>query len=124
MNKPTTATLPLQWRLYIAELEAKLEAAEEMQEHLDEWAAWANQTFPWATAESKIRHLRSEVEELHDDPSDLTEYADCMALLMGAADKQGYTLQDVFDAMAKKLIVNRKRDWGEMNAEGYVEHVK
>lgn len=52
------------------------------------------------------------------------EYADCYMLLMDAARTQGIYLSDIHTAAGEKLEINKKRKWGEPNADGSVEHVR
>ena len=90
---------------------------------------WQNITFGQATAESKIHHLREEVEELLeaieiDDPNRRLEYADCFLLLFGAAGSDGMTLDDIESCIWEKLHINQKRKWGHPSENGVVNHIK
>lgn len=71
-----------------------------------------------------IHHLLKEVNELLENPSDLSEYADCFFLLFNAAAEAGYTSEHLLKAIADKLEVNRKRKWGKADSNGVVEHIK
>lgn len=75
---------------------------------------WQNETFPHSTAESKIHHLREEVEELLEaieiqDANVRLEFADCFMLLFGAAYKQGMVMEDIESAIWEKYHINKKR---------------
>lgn len=92
---------------------------------------WQRDTFKKATAESATKHLLSEVIELinaiRSQASELDttyEFADCFLLLFGAASLYGMTYQDICEAIACKMSINKQRTWGEPNEEGYVEHIK
>ena len=93
---------------------------------------WQNETFPHATALSKVVHLTSEVEELrmelitqNNDPKVThLEYADCFLLLMGSAASYGMTFQDICEVINKKMGINKKRKWGNPDKDGVVNHVK
>lgn len=89
-----------------------------------DWEAWAAGTFPKSTVHSKLKHLQSEVKELQEEPENLLEYADCMALLVGAASKVGFTFEDILEALWMKLDINKTRQWGKLNDDGYVEHIE
>ena len=84
-----------------------------------EVGTWARSTFPLATKESWVAHLRKEVAELAES-HDPQEAADCLILLLGHAHINGYDL--LLEAQAK-MEINRRRKWGEPDAEGVVEHV-
>lgn len=85
-------------------------------------ADWADATFPQATTESVLNHLRAEILELCDSDGDPEEAADCLLLLCHFARKRGFSL---LDEAAKKLRKNMKREWETvMNADGYFHHTK
>jgi hypothetical protein len=71
-----------------------------------------------------ISHLKKEVDELYDTPFDLTEYADCAMLLFDACQIAGYTPEQLLEAVAVKLEINKNREWGEPDENGVVEHVR
>lgn len=81
---------------------------------------WARKTFPSATKESWVAHLRREVEELGESHAP-NEAADCLILLFGHAHINGY---DLLASALAKMEVNRARTWGKPDAEGVVEHVE
>lgn len=90
---------------------------------------WQKITFPRSTAQSKIEHLREEVEELAVDirtqnPKRRLEFADCFILLMGAAAADGMTYEDVVAAIEEKHEINLARKWGKPDENGVVKHVK
>lgn len=90
--------------------------------------AWARETFPHATLRSIATHLLKEIHELEREPDDVEEMAD-VALLLGHlnahvkeyAQRRGV---DLARACAAKLAINRTRQWGTVNAEGFVEHIR
>jgi hypothetical protein len=83
--------------------------------------AWQDKTFPHATPQSILAHVRRELAELEDDPSDPAEAADIYILLLALAGKVGYDLHNV---AAAKMDENYTRTWGKPDAEGVVEHVR
>lgn len=89
----------------------------------DELVKWQVETFGPAPARSVIAHLKREAGELHDDPKDVIEYADCMLLLLGAAARVGYDTDILLDACRLKLKINRAREWGPVQSDGTVEHI-
>lgn len=83
---------------------------------------WQAVTFPRATPESVVEHLRREVvDELVPKPRDPMEVADVYFLLVGLAYELGVDLKQI---VADKLAVNRARTWGQPDAHGVVEHVR
>ena len=90
---------------------------------------WQDETFPDATALSKVEHLREEVEELAVDValdlnSKTMEFADCFLLLYGAAAKAGMSYEDICNAIDEKMSINRKRKWGKPDKNGVVKHIE
>jgi hypothetical protein len=87
--------------------------------------AWADETFgPSLSPDSTIAHLKKEVEELVADPSNVTEYADCMILLIDAARRVGITMDLLLDHCWAKLEINIRRKWGPPDKDGIIEHIK
>lgn len=80
---------------------------------------WACATFPTATPDSWVAHLKREVVELADSHAS-DEAADCLILLLGHAHKNGF---DLMEAAQAKMEVNCKRKWGKPDSEGVVEHI-
>jgi hypothetical protein len=54
----------------------------------------------------------------------LEEYADAMFLLMDALDRSGFTLSELQQTCAKKLVKNREREWQANTSDAPVEHVR
>jgi len=86
--------------------------------------SWTEKQFPQRTTSSILAHLRKETEEVEGDPKDIMEYADCMMLLLDAASYNGVRASDILTACYTKLSINKKRNWGSPNDQGFVEHVK
>lgn len=86
----------------------------------NEVGTWGDKTFPGGTPESIVAHLRREVKELaaSHDPE---EAADCFLLLLHHAHRAGY---DLLAEARKKLEINKKRQWGEPDENGIVEHIR
>lgn len=93
----------------------------DLYEVLAEVRAWQRVQFPESTPESSTAHLVREARELAERPHEPSEYADVLMLLWCAADLAGI---DLAEATAQKLQVNRARRWGEVNADGFREHVR
>ena len=92
---------------------------------------WQTKTFGKATALSKVKHLKQEVEELEfaldSDDTDVSiseEFADCFILLFGAAHSHGFDLDSISKIIDNKMQINYKRKWGKPDENGVVNHVK
>lgn len=90
---------------------------------------WQNETFPDATALSKVAHLKEEIEELSidvkiDSVNKELEFADCLMLLFGAAASSGMSYEIICHAIDAKMEINRIRKWDKPDANGVVHHIK
>jgi hypothetical protein len=85
---------------------------------------WTEKQFPQRTTNSILAHLRKETTELEEDSQDIMEYADCMMLLLDAASYNGIHASDILRACYDKLEINKARKWGNVNSDGFVEHIK
>lgn len=97
-------------------------------EMFEEITAWQRKTFQEATALTSVAHLFEEVKELSEDLINgnskvVYEYADCFLLLFGSAALHGMCYEDIIDAINEKMEINKKRQWDEVNKDGYVKHV-
>lgn len=92
-----------------------------LEDVLAEVVAWGRETFPSSTDQSKIAHLRKEVDELAERPMDGTEMADVLMILAHLAAAHGV---DLTTTVKHKLAVCRTRTWGQPDAAGVVEHVR
>jgi len=101
--------------------------AEAMQQTVAEIVAWQRETFPDATVDSQLRHLRREVEEALEasvGPHKAEEVIDCLFLVIGALDHLGLIWNAVQILLDWKLGKNRERTWKAPDAEGVVEHLE
>lgn len=89
---------------------------------------WSQATFGSSEFRSSIgplKHLRKEVEECiaeTDRAKRLVEYADCLHLIFDAADRDGFSLEDVLTACEEKLKINMGRVWPKGSSDSPVEH--
>ena len=70
-----------------------------------------------------LHHLQEEVKEVMKEPLDVTEYADCLILLMGAFKRIGGTAEQLVQAAIDKVEVNKKRKWGKADENGVIKHI-
>lgn len=85
---------------------------------------FTDKTFGESTPQSKAHHLAEEAMEAAADPSDIIEWADCTILLLDAVRKAGFTTDDLYAAVARKMEINKSRKWGDKDENGVVRHVK
>lgn len=86
--------------------------------------SWADDTFApdgGYRGPGIVAHLAKEVIELAEDPRDMEELADCVLLLCHLAHQNGGNLHT---AIARKFEINKRRTWGQPDANGVVEHVR
>lgn len=113
-----------------------MKTLKELQKEINDWQ---DSVFTKATPLSAATHLQREIIELveiiqlykvtqdyaFNDPVKLTEVAaelaDCQILLAGVAHLLNLDLETVTE---DKMVINRRRVWGEPDSEGVVEHVR
>lgn len=69
-----------------------------------------------------LYHLQEEVKELIENPNDEMEWADCFLLILDAAWRKGYTIDDLTKFANIKLEINKKRIWKKTENDVY-KHV-
>lgn len=70
-----------------------------------------------------LHHLQEEVRELIDNTNDKMEWADCFLLLLDAAWRKGYTIDDLVEFAKLKLEINKTRSW-KKDKNGVYKHIK
>lgn len=71
-----------------------------------------------------LRHLEKEVQEALAAPGDIMEYADCLTILMDAARRAGFSIQQLIDASNDKIEFNKTRLWPRPTSDEPVFHIK
>jgi hypothetical protein len=71
-----------------------------------------------------LKHLAKEAAEAQANPEDVTEYADCLILVLDAARRAGFDVRRLVQAAAEKLEVNKARRWPKPTSDEPVEHVR
>lgn len=87
---------------------------------------WSQRTFGRDSErgpEGPLHHLEREVAEALAARDDVTEYADCLLLILDASRRAGFDSHALLNAAIAKLEVNKARTWGKPNAKGFVEHL-
>lgn len=88
---------------------------------------WSVQTFTEATAISSLRKLESEIKEIEadilNDADATTEYADALMCLFDSTGRYGISVDQITAAFAKKLEINKARNWHK-NPDNSYSHDK
>lgn len=96
-----------------------------------EQGEWSQKTFGTDAERGPVgalKHLSKEALEAAQDPTNITEYADCLILLMDAIrraghNREGFKWMDVLRAAKEKMKVNKARNWPAPTASDEpVEH--
>lgn len=82
---------------------------------------WAQRTFPGSTLAAKLAHLRRELDEIQQQPTDAHEWADAFLILLHGAASYGH---DLLAAAREKFALVQQRKWGAPDAQGVIEHVR
>ena len=104
---------------------------EELGRNLLELAAdqseWSQRTFGTDLERGPIgalKHLEKEAREAQEHPDDVSEYADCLLLILDAARRQHVTPLGLIKFAKEKMIINRQRTWAKPTDDEPVEHDK
>ena len=85
---------------------------------------WGEATFDNPTLASRVAHMHKELDEVAASPGDPFEWADVLILLMHGALMEGHTMSSLYHACQAKFAIIQKREWGEPDHQGVVEHVR
>lgn len=81
-------------------------------EHLKRQIAWSEKTFgPGTRHKGVVDHIRKELVEIEEDPSDLMEWIDVIILGIDGAWRSGATAEEIADALFRKQKKNESRNW-------------
>jgi hypothetical protein len=93
---------------------------------------WSFKTFPEATCLSGLEKLKEEIKEVEkeyhrvpfgNEKELAVEYADCLKCLFDSAGRRGIPPEDIFEAFAIKLKINKTRNWVK-NPDNTYSHLK
>jgi hypothetical protein len=80
--------------------------------HLHRQRQWSMTTFgPGLRTKGLLDHIRKELGEIEEDPTDLGEWIDVVILALDGAWRCGGTPSEIIAAIAGKQAINEKRDW-------------
>lgn len=90
-------------------------------------AEWSQATFGRDGERGPIgplKHLEKEAREAQANPDDVSEYADCLLLILDAARRAGISHIELVKAASAKLEINKKRQWPKPASDQPVEHIR
>lgn len=74
-----------------------------------------------------IDHIEREIDEVRDNPGDVTEWIDIVLLACDGAMRSGHSPATVSAALNEKLTINENRDWPDWrmaDQDKAIEHIK
>jgi hypothetical protein len=105
-----------------------LEEQNDMRAILLNQSSWSYWTFgPGPRTEGLVKHITKELDEIKNDPKDLSEWIDVAILAFDGAWRTGATPQQIVDAYKAKMAKNQSRqwpDWRNADPNAPIEHVK
>lgn len=104
----------------------RIEINNTFQQIAGRFMGWSVKTYERSTALSCMLHLKRECEEVleeKDKQKQLVEFADCAMCLLSAVAREGFTAEQLVEAIAAKAEINYKRTW-KLNEDNTYSHVK
>jgi hypothetical protein len=96
--------------------------------HLHGQRQFSLKTFgPGARTKGILDHIRKELAEIEEDPSDVTEWADLLLLALDGAWRSGHEPEQIAEAIKAKQAKNEQRkwpDWRTADPNKAIEHVR
>ena len=96
--------------------------------HLHRQCAFSLRTFgPGERTQGLIDHIQKELDEIADDPTDLSEWIDVVILALDGAWRIGATSEQIVAALLEKQAKNEARQWPDWRTAApgkAIEHVK
>lgn len=97
-------------------------------EHLERQKKFSLDTFgPGGRTEGVINHIKKELEEIQEDPSDLEEWIDVVLLALDGAWRTGATPEQIAKQIHDKQLKNEGRswpDWRTLRENAPIEHIR
>ena len=94
--------------------------------HIDHQADWSATTFgPGPRTKGVVDHIRKELKEIEQAPTDLDEWVDVIILGFDGAWRTGAESQQIIDAIKAKQARNEARvwpDWRTSDPDKAIEH--
>lgn len=106
---------------------ANQELGSELYALAHEQSVWSQETFGADARRGPIgplKHLEKEAKEAQDKPDDMSEYADCLLLVLDAARRAGLKPLALVREARAKMVINKQRKWSTPTDDNPVEHVR
>ena len=101
---------------------------QELIDHLARQRAFSERTFgPGSRTFGVLDHIRKELREIEDKPSDLSEWIDVVILALDGAWRAGHSPEEIVAALVAKQAKNESRqwpDWRGQPTDKAIEHVR
>lgn len=96
--------------------------------HLERQIAFSEKTFgPGPRTLGVVDHIRKELIEVLEHPSDLKEWVDVIILGFDGAWRSGHTAAEIIEAIKAKQVENEEREWPDWRTADVgkaIEHVR
>lgn len=96
--------------------------------HLDRMIEFSYHTFgPGRRTKGVLDHIRKEIKEVEENPTDLEEWVDLIILSIDGAWRSGHAASDIVRVMLAKQAKNESRswpDWRTADPDKAIEHVR
>ncbi len=96
--------------------------------HLERQREFSLKTFgPGKRTFGVLNHIRKELQEIEDDPTDVYEWVDVIILAFDGAWRAGWEPQEILDAIVAKQVRNENRNWPDWTTYSdteAIEHVR
>ena len=97
-------------------------------EYIYRQMAFSQKTFgPGTRTKGIIAHIRKELDELEENPTDVYEWADVIILALDGAWRTGHRPNAILNALIHKQEINETRtwpDWKTVGEDEAIEHVR
>lgn len=96
--------------------------------HLAHQREWSAKTFgPGDRLHGVLDHIRKELKEIEENPTDVTEWVDVVILAFDGAWRAGWEPQEIIDAIKAKQKKNEARNWPDWriaDRDSAIEHIR
>lgn len=100
----------------------------DLRAHLVRQRAFSEKTFgPGASTAGVVDHIRKELREIEEHPTDLSEWIDVVILALDGAWRAGHSPDQIIEALQAKQAKNEARtwpDWRTAPLDRAIEHVR
>lgn len=100
-----------------------------LRDHICRQIEWSLKTFgPGPRSVGIVDHIQKELKEIAEtDGKDLSEWIDVIILAIDGATREGFTPEQIEDALHAKQVVNEQRqwpDWRDAEPGKAIEHIR